>query len=139
MGTMTMEKTFKRDFSSLDPIFRFVTKITSSERANERTDFCVKLAVEELFTNMVKYNSKSATDITIRAASQGGSLVVELIDSDVDPFDPATADEAGVDEALADRRIGGLGLRLVRSVVDRITYEYKNRTMTVTVTKQLER
>jgi serine/threonine-protein kinase RsbW len=137
--TVTMERTFKRSFSSLDSIFGFVTKVVSNEGANERTDFCVKLAVEELFTNMVKYNSKSASDITIRAASQGGTLVVELIDSDVDPFDPANADEAGIDEPLEQRRIGGLGLRLVRSVVDRISYEYKDRKMTVTVVKQLER
>jgi len=134
-----MEKAFKRDFASIDPIFLFITQIVSKEGANERTDFCVKLAVEELFTNMVKYNRKGTGDIVIRAANDKGALVVELIDSDVDRFDPATADEAGIDEVLEDRRIGGLGLRLVRSVVDRITYEYKDRKMTVTVVKQLER
>ena len=135
-----MEKAFRRDFASLDPIFGFITEALSSRAVDEGFAFAIKLATEELFTNMVKYNSGGgASEITIRINNRDDMLVVELIDTDVDPFDPNTANEASIEEAVEDRRIGGLGLRLVRSVVDKISYEYKNRKMTVRLFKQLER
>lgn len=98
----------------------------------------IKLATEELFTNMVKYNTGTGNEITIRIEIDKRAVTIELVDVDVDPFDPGAADEAGVNEAVEDRQIGGLGLRLVRSVVDKLSYEYNNRKMTVTLIKQLE-
>ena len=134
-----MEKAFPRDYSSLDQIFGFITEAMSDEKADEGTLFSIKLATEELFTNMVKYNVGTGEKITIRINIENGTLSVELIDVDVEPFDPNSADEAGVDEAVENRRIGGLGLRLVRSVVDKLSYEYTDRQMTVKLIKQLER
>ena len=134
-----MERAFKRDFGSLDQIFGFITEILSNEGANEGFAFSVKLAVEEMFTNMVKYNTGTGSEITIRADNRDDTLVVELVDDNVEPFDPASAVEASIDDAIEERQIGGLGLRLVRSVVDKITYEYKDRRMTVRLYKQLER
>ncbi len=134
-----MERAFRRDYRSLDQIFAFVNEALASQNANETVAFSIKLATEELFTNMVKYNTGSTNQIKIRIRVRSGELVVELIDDDVDPFDPNDADVARIDEAVEDRRIGGLGLRLVRSVVDRLSYEYKDRRMTVKLVKQLER
>jgi anti-sigma regulatory factor (Ser/Thr protein kinase) len=133
-----MEKAFRRDYGSLDQIFAFINEALASEEANETVVFSINLATEELFTNMVKYNAGSGGQIKIRIRISDGALVVRLIDDDVDPFDPNAADMASVDDAVEDRRIGGLGLRLVRSVVDRISYEYKDRRMTVELVKQLE-
>jgi anti-sigma regulatory factor (Ser/Thr protein kinase) len=134
-----MEKGFRRDFGSLDQIFGFITDALSKEGANEGIAFSIKLAVEELFTNMVKYNTGASNEISISINNNDDTLVVALVDFDVDPFDPKSANEASIDEAIEDRRIGGLGLRLVRSVVDKITYEYKDRQMSVTLFKRLER
>jgi len=135
-----MEKAFRRDYSSLDQIFGLIDEALENENANEAVGFALKLATEELFTNMVKYNSGSASQIRIRIGNRSGALVVELIDDDVDPFDPNDADLADVADTVEDRRIGGLGLRLVRSVVDRISYSYecKDRRMTVELVKRLE-
>lgn len=132
------EKAFKRDFGSLEQIFAFIKQALSGEGLDEGIHFSIDLAVEELFTNMVKYNTGSGSEITISIAKENGALVLELIDDDVEPFDPAGAVEASVEDALEDRRIGGLGLRLVRSVVDKITYEYKDRQMRISVFKRLE-
>lgn len=132
-----MKETFPRNLDSLDRIFEFVTGGLNERNADDATLFSVKLATEELFTNMVKYNSGAGKEITIGMDVSGGTITVELIDDDVDPFDPETADEADIGGGVEDRRIGGLGLRLVRSVVDKITYEYEGRRMTVRLTRQL--
>jgi anti-sigma regulatory factor (Ser/Thr protein kinase) len=134
-----MEETFPRSLDSLDRIFDFVTGALNERNADDATLFSIKLATEELFTNMVKYNSGAGNEISIGIDVAGGTITVNLIDNDVDPFDPETADEAGIGGDVEDRRIGGLGLRLVRSVVDKITYEYEGRRMTVRLTRQLGR
>jgi anti-sigma regulatory factor (Ser/Thr protein kinase) len=133
-----MERAFDRDYSALAHVFDFVGGALAGDDAAEAAVFSIKLAVEELFTNMVKYNKGSESQITIRIQRRGGALVVALIDEDVDPFDPDEAETAVADGAIEDRPIGGLGLRLVRSVVDRLSYEYKDRKMTVELVKQLE-
>ncbi|MDH3215893.1 MAG: ATP-binding protein [Candidatus Krumholzibacteria bacterium] len=134
-----MQESFTREFDSLDEIFAFINRFLATEGLDEKVTFPIDLAVEELFTNMVKYNTGGGNEISISIGKRDDAVVLELIDFDVDPFDPSKAPQANVDDAIEDRRIGGLGLRLVRSVVDKITYEYKNRQMKVSVFKKLER
>ena len=54
-----MEKAFRRDYSSLDQIFGFINEALESENANETVEFALKLATEELFTNMVKWSHQA--------------------------------------------------------------------------------
>jgi anti-sigma regulatory factor (Ser/Thr protein kinase) len=133
-----MEQIFKRHFDSLDAVFAFVDRFVGNENVDRGVAFSVNLAVEEVFTNMVKYNTGAGNDIAIRIHTDEGAIVMQLVDSDVDPFDPASAPDAGIDRPMDDRTPGGLGLHLVKSVVDKVSYEYENRQMTVTVIKNLE-
>jgi len=105
----------------------------------ESLGYSINLVVEELFTNMVKYNTGAGHPIRIRMNLDDGRLRIELIDEDVDRWDPAEAPKVRVDQLIEERRAGGLGLYLVRSIVDELKYEYENRQMKVTVIKNLER
>ena len=133
-----MEQVFKRDFASLDAIFGFTNEFLGRERVSDEAAYAVNLAVEELFTNMVKYNTGGGGEITIRITKDRGDLTLQLVDTDVDPFDPAGVKQVDPTSPIDARRPGGLGLHLVKSVVDRISYEYKDRRMTVTIVKGLE-
>ena len=133
-----MERHFPRDIDLLDAVFDFVGEFTSAHKIEGRVSYALNLAVEEIFTNMVKYNTGGGERITVRTDVREGSVVLELIDDNVDPFDPKTADVVDVTLPLEDRPVGGLGLHLVKSLVDDIRYDYENRRMRVTVIKQLE-
>lgn len=134
-----MQQSFKRDFTALDEIFSFISQATSPRKVDESVTFTISLAVEEVFTNMVKYNTGNAQEISISLDVDSRRVVVQLIDGDVDPFEPSSQEAVIVDKPLQDRKIGGLGLHLVKSMVDKVTYEYKDRQMKVTVIKNLER
>ncbi len=95
--------------------------------------------VEEIFTNMVKYNRGSANRIQIGISRDDDRVVVRLTDFDVDPFDPANAPDVDVDLPLEARVPGGLGLHLVKSLADKLTYEYADRVMRVSVVKRIQR
>ena len=84
------------------------------------------LAVEELFTNMVKYSPAGDAHIRIAMATTEGGVEVTLTDYDVDRFDVTQAPDANIDLPIEERRPGGLGLHLIRRLVDSLQYEYSN-------------
>ena len=132
-----MEQTFTRSIDALDQIFAFTGRFVEDERLDENVAYSIDLAVEELFTNMVKYNTGTSRDIAIVIDRKKDEVVLQLMDFDVEPFDPTSPEDIDTDLPLEVRKPGGLGLHLVKSVVDKITYEYKDRTMKVTVSKSL--
>lgn len=135
-----MQKTFSRDFRALGEIFDFTDRFISAHGIDESLRHSIDLAVEELFTNMVRHNTGGGGEgIEIRMDLENNSLKIQLIDENVDPFDPSTVPEVELDAAIEDRRAGGLGLRLVKLITDKITYDYENRRMTVTIIKELNR
>lgn len=81
-------------------------------------------ALEELFTNMVKYAPGGAPTIAVRIARLPEGAEVTLLDADVDGFDVTRAPPVDVTRALAEREPGGLGLHLLRRLVDELDYRY---------------
>ncbi len=134
-----MEKLFERDFRALGEIFAFADRFAERHGFDQFLKNSVNLIVEELFTNMVKYNTGGGHPIRVRMKVENGSLRIELVDEDVDAWDPTQVPNVRVDRLIEARKPGGLGLHLVRSIADELKYDYKNRRMTVTVIKSLER
>lgn len=105
---------------------------------DERLRLTLDFVVEELFTNLVKYNNGSQP-IEIYLNRDGDSVRLELVDHDVDPFDPnLDAPKVDTTKSMEERTPGGLGLHLVKAMVDDVAYEYEDRDMRIIVTKYLE-
>jgi serine/threonine-protein kinase RsbW len=132
-----MKKTFKRSFDSLERIFAFTERFFAREEIEESHRFAVNLAVEELFTNMVKYNADSPSEIAVQMIRRDDRLEVSVSDLEAHPFDVTRVDEARVDLPLEQRRPGGLGLHLVKKMMDDIDYDWSNGRSTITVTRML--
>ena len=81
------------------------------------------LAIEELFTNMVKYG-KSGGNVTVEITGIPGGIEVTLIEEDAEPFDPTKGAEVDITAPIEQRRPVGLGLHLIRRLVDSIDYRY---------------
>ncbi len=128
------ERRFGRSIDSLEGIHEFVAGFLESQGLSGPLSLDLDLVIEELFTNMVKYSPGGAPEIALRLERRNGGIEVVLRDFDVDRFDPTQASEADADRALAERRPGGLGLRLVRRIAETVRYEYGDRTSTITLT-----
>jgi serine/threonine-protein kinase RsbW len=133
------QREFARNITSLEEVFGFLAGFYAGKRLGEEVELTIDLVVEELFTNMVKYNAGGARPIEISIRLENDEITVQLVDTDVDPFDLSSVPEAPVHAPIRDRRPGGLGLHLVRSLVDRFAIDHSNRRMTVTASKKVER
>lgn len=133
-----MTREFAKGLHSLEEIFAFLRAFADAQGLGEEVRFAMDLVAEELFTNALKYGSGSGDRVLISIDRTGGELRLELVDFDVEPFDPSGVKPPALGGRIEERRPGGLGLHFVRSVVDRVDYEYRGREMRVTVTKRLE-
>ena len=99
--------------------------------------FQIELVLEEIGTNIIKYgqDGESETDIEITLTSDRKSLTLEIVDSGK-PFDPfAEAPPPDLDSPIADRPIGGLGVYLVRKLMDEASYRREGGMNKVTLVK----
>ena len=93
--------------------------------------FAINLELEELITNTVSYGNFGALDpkIEILLRIEHGVLTLTMEDNGK-PFDPTFDTEPNTTSPLESREVGGLGLHLVKSLADRVSYEFvegKNR------------
>jgi phosphoserine phosphatase len=115
---------FRRSFDALPGIVAFTREAFSREAIDAALQPPVDFAIEELFTNMVKYSKESSARILLEIHAVEGGVEVALTDYDVERFDVTKAPDADVRLPIEQRRPGGLGLHLIRRLVDSIEYEY---------------
>ena len=131
---------FRREIDAIGEVFVLLETFAGDQEIDEKTAFCIHLVVEELFTNMVRHNEGGGDRITVSVERRDNRIHLELVDVDVEPFDPKTAEVPRVDAGIEERRPGGLGIYLVKKMVDDLDYAYETegRTMRISVTKTLE-
>lgn len=130
-----MERTFARGLDSLDAIFVFLSERIEALELDPGSGFAVNMAVEELFTNMVKYNRSGTGGISIAVSGQPDGVEIRMVDFDSEPFDITSMAEVDTTAPLEARRPGGLGIHLVRCLMDEVQYEYKSRRTTIRLFK----
>ena len=124
-------ESFARTFDSLPALAAFTSALFRPARRDAGSLLnTLDLALEELFTNMVKYSPGGAERIDVDIATLAGGIEVVLTDYDVDFFDVTRAPDANVELPIEQRRPGGLGLHLVRRMLDSLEYQYSERRTT---------
>jgi sigma-B regulation protein RsbU (phosphoserine phosphatase) len=115
----------------------FVKSITDKVGIEPSQARNIRLAVEEAVVNVIDYAYPIGTsgDITVQAMSDRHKLKFVIIDSGI-AFDPTEAAQADTSLSVEDRPIGGLGLLLVRELMDTINYERIDGRNTLTLIKR---
>jgi anti-sigma regulatory factor (Ser/Thr protein kinase) len=117
---------FRRAFDALPEIFGFTEAFFARQGVDREILTAVDFVVEELFTNMVKYGAAAdpGSEVRIEIEAVEGGVEVVLADSGVEPFDVTGVPDADTGAPIEERRPGGLGLHLIRRLVDSWDYEY---------------
>ena len=116
----------------------FVAEVCEAVGLDSIVAMQVKLAIEEAVVNVMKYAYPQGTrgDVTIEAVSNDVRLKFTIIDSGK-PFDPTVLPEVDTTLPAKERRIGGLGIHIVRQFMDSINYERSGNLNILAIRKNL--
>ena len=126
VSTPLAQGRFERSFDAIPALVAFTAESFARLGIDAVLLPTVDLAVEELFTNMVKYGVGSDAGVEVGIAAIEGGVEVTLVDRDVEPFDVTRSPEVDIHAPIEERKPGGLGLHLIRQMVDLVEYEYNN-------------
>ena len=111
--------------SALRDVSRMVEAFGAVHRLDESRVYMLNLALDELITNSVNYGFDGVAEPRIQITLWiSGQLLVLTITDNGRRFDPMEGVRPDRSSPLEDRPVGGLGLHLVRTFADRVTYQF---------------
>lgn len=97
------------------------------------------LVFDDLLNNIVSYAFPAGGEHEIKIhAEKSADSVLLTVEDDGIPFNPFARSEADTSQSLEDREIGGLGIHLIRNIMDEASYERRNDHNIVNLIKKLD-
>ena len=132
--------TVRATFDQVKPVMDFVNAQLTELGCSEQVRVHVDVAIDELFGNIVRYAySPEGGPVTVRVEVEDSPLcvIITFIDHGV-PYDPLSADFVDtIHMSAKERPIGGLGLFMVKKIVDNISYTYRDGQNILTIRKKI--
>lgn len=113
-------------------------RFSAEHGVSDATRRAVQVVLDELLSNTIRCAEDGRRVSIDLVFSLGDADVEVVITDDAAPFNPLEAAPADTTSPLSDRAIGGLGLMLVRELVDRMEYEYAGGRNRVMLEKRLD-
>lgn len=128
----------KNRISELERLDQKLQAFGASIGLSKKCVFQINLAVDELFTNIVKYGfaDNSLHYIAVTLSHRDGKISIRVEDNGI-PFDPAAKQTSELKDPLEHCKIGGLGLHLVKKIMDDIVYERRGGKNVITLIKNI--
>lgn len=116
--------TLKNDVHQVSELSGFIKSVTEKLDIDPSLAGQLRLAVEEAVVNVMEYAYPAGVEgeVTIKVMSDGHRLKVVIIDNGVS-FDPTLVEKADTTLSVEERPIGGLGILLIRELMDSFYYE----------------
>ena len=135
---MALNITFKNDITEISRLAGFIDQVAEKFSLPMDMVFSLNLVLEEAVTNVIMYAypKEEHEFIYLSADIQDGSLVFVLTDSGKE-FDPTLMPDADITLSAEDRQIGGLGIFLIRQIMNEVKYERIDNKNVLTLEKKL--
>lgn len=110
--------------ANLSMIRDFVRSIGTQSGMGDLDVARLEMAVDEACSNVMEhaYGLDSTKEVSIRATVDEQSVQIVVIDTGKG-FDPASVEQAKLEDLISAKRTGGLGMRLIKSFMDEVHYE----------------
>ena len=129
----------RNDLSEIPKLHRELESFGQKCSLSSKTLFELNLILEEVFANVVSYayGDSRRHEIVVLADLRDGELIIEVED-DGRPFNPLQIPPPDLESPLEQRKIGGLGLHLLRELTNSIEYDRKDDKNRLVVRKKIE-
>jgi serine/threonine-protein kinase RsbW len=111
------------DISEVDRLHRSVSQFCREHGLSSEIEGDLSLALEEILVNVIRYGYPEGGkhEILVRLWLEQDCVIVAVEDDGV-PFNPLDAPEPDIHSPIEERQIGGLGIHLVRILMDALEY-----------------
>ena len=132
--------TLTNDLKRVPRLNTFIDEVCEANGFDMSSTMQINLAIEEAVVNVMNYAYPAGTvgNVTIEVKSNGSEVSFIIIDSGT-PFDPTAKPEVDITLSAEDRSIGGLGIHLIRQIMDHINYERVNGRNVLTLIKKISK
>jgi anti-sigma regulatory factor (Ser/Thr protein kinase) len=135
-----MEKklVIKNDISEISKLATFIGELSEELDFTPELNFNLNLVLEEAISNVIlyAYGKEEQKEISLVAYLSDNNLVFVLTDSGME-FDPTKVPDADVTLSAEEREIGGLGIYLIRQIMNTVEYQRIDGKNVLTMRKEL--
>lgn len=130
-------RVFPATDGALDDINEWIETMLEEADCSPRSSMQVQLCLEEVFVNIAHYAYGDATgEAEVWAGVENGKLTMTFADRGL-PFDPLAHEDPDVAHIEQKETEGGLGIYLVKQMMDEVTYRYEEGKNILTMVKIL--
>lgn len=133
------EITLDATLENLDKVLAFVDGCLEEAECPMKAQMQIDVAVEEIFVNIASYayepQTGSAT-VRLEIKQDPKSVVITFLDRGV-PYNPAAKEDPDISLPAEERKIGGLGIYMVKKSMDKMLYERRGEHNILTIIKHI--
>lgn len=122
------ELTIKATAENIASVTEFVDELLEELECSVKIQTSIDIAIDELFGNIVHYAYKpNIGDVTIltEVIDEPLAVIITFIDKGI-PYNPLTEPDPDITLSADERKVGGLGIYMVKKMMDSISYEHKD-------------
>ena len=135
---MTKQLILHNDVQQIELLAEYIDSIADEAGINPSLAMSLNLALEEAVTNVIMYAYPEGTDGTVDIITEANDgLLTFIIKDSGKAFDPTQKEDADVTLSAEERQIGGLGIFLVKQIMDTVNYQRLDGQNILTLTKKL--
>ena len=117
------EISLKPCLDNLDQVTDFIDNHLSEGGVSNKLIFKVNMAIDEIYSNIARYSG--ATEARVGCNVSENKVSLRFVDNG-SPYDPTVKEDPDTTLSAEEREIGGLGIYMVKKIMDEISYEYKD-------------
>ena len=130
--------TLPNDISTISQLSEFVETVCEEKGLDMALTMNLNLALEEAVVNVMSYAyPDSQGDVKVDIMIDDQKVVSTLTDSGI-PFDPTQKGDVDTTLPAEERPIGGLGIHLVKQIMDKVSYQYVGNQNILTLEKNIK-
>lgn len=138
--TKKLVKTVQSSTYHLHAVREFVSQAASQFGFGDEEASNIVLAVDEACTNVIKhaYNFAPDKEITVEIHQASGVFEIRVLDGGKS-FNPGVVKAPNLKQHLSEYRRGGLGIYLMKTLMDKVEYSFSGKKNEVRLTKYLQK
>ncbi len=125
------------NLSNFEKVLNFINDTLDEHYIEKKTINKIDIALDELFSNVCNYAYEDGLGkVKVAISVTSAQIKISLID-DGKPYNPLEHEDPDITESVKERKIGGLGIMMVKKTMDEVKYEYKHKQNIITIIKNI--